>query len=156
MMKTGGSTGPQVGQLPPAGILDDPAGIGVERVGDGPLDLGHVVLAEPVGLPQVDLQALLRGEPQSAFRLGTPSGKDDPFNVNIRSSGSRISPVSHLKGFTPEWVSKWIFKLDFVWKSFPHWSQMQVPEAPCPWISPKCRRRAALVVNTAGQALHGW
>ena len=33
---------------------------------------------------------------------------------------------------------------------------MHVPEAPCPWISPKCRRRAALVVNMAGQALHGW
>ena len=63
--------------------------------------------------------------------------------------------ATYLNGFTPEWVNKWIFKLDLVWNSLPHWSQTHVPDAPWPWISPRWRRSAARVPNTAGHALHG-
>lgn len=105
---------------------------------------------------QMNLQTLFRWKPQSAFRFRTP-WKFPTTKINwIPVICIPACHETHLNGLTPEWVNKWIFKLDFVWKSLPHWSQTHVPEAPCPWISPRWRLKAARVVKTAGQALHGW
>ena len=73
LLGSGGRGGREVGQFASARIFDDSAGVGVERVGNAPLDGRHVVFAEPVRLPQVNLQTLFRRETQSAFRFRTPN-----------------------------------------------------------------------------------
>lgn len=48
------------------------AGIGIERIRDAPLDLGHLLLGVVVHLLVVELQALLGGEGRIALGLGAP------------------------------------------------------------------------------------
>ena len=61
-----------VGYLPSSRIVDQPARVGVEGVGDAALDSGHAFPRVAVHFLVVELETLFGGEGGVAARLGAP------------------------------------------------------------------------------------